>query len=63
MECVLNCGIQSGETLGLSPAQHLVSISMCYGKENVKVDVKPTATITGLKNLLYSVLVQPLLDG
>ena len=52
MECVLNCGIQSGETLGLSPAQHLVSISMCYGKETVKVDVKPTATITGLTNLL-----------
>lgn len=63
MECVLNCGIQSGEALGLSPAQHLMSISMCYGKETVKVDVKPTATITGLKNLLYSVLVQPLLDG
>lgn len=63
MECVVNCGIQSGETINLSPAQHLMSISMCYGKETIKVDVKPTATIMGLKNLLYSVLALCLLDG
>ena len=53
MECVLNCGIQPTETLDLAPAQHLVSVSMRYGKDVIRVDVKPTATIQGLKSLLY----------
>lgn len=57
MECVLNCGIQPTETLDLAPAQHLVSVSMRYGKDVIRVDVKPTATIQGLKSLLYTVRI------
>lgn len=55
MECILNCGVQPGEHIVLAPAQHLVTVIMHYGKEEIKVDVKPTATILGLKNLLYTV--------
>ena len=55
MECVLNCGIKNGEQIVLAPSQHLITVTMHYGKEQIKTDVKPTATFLGLKNLLYTV--------
>lgn len=55
MECILNCGIQPGEHIVLAPTQHLIPVNMHYGKDEIKVEVKPTATILGLKNLLYTV--------
>ena len=55
MECILNCGIQPGEFIELAPAQHLITAMLVYGKETVKVDIKQTTTISGLKNLLFTV--------
>ena len=55
MECVLNCGIKNGEQIVLASSQHLITVTMHDGKEQIKVDVKPTATLLGLKNLLYTV--------
>lgn len=55
MECILNCGIQQGEFIELSPAQHLITATLVYGKETVQVDVKQTTTVAGLKSLLFTV--------
>ena len=58
MECILNCGIQPGEFIELAPAQHLITATLVYAKETVKVDIKQTTTISGLKNLLFTVYPQ-----
>ena len=54
-ECVLNCGIKGSEFLELLPAQKSLQITAIYGKESVRLDVRPSATINGLKSLLDTV--------
>ena len=55
MQNILDCGISPAETIELAPAQHLVTTTLHYGTHTVRVDVKPTATVLGLKNLLSTV--------
>ena len=54
-ECVLNCGIKGDEYLELFPAQKSIQVTVIYGKESVRLDVRASATISGLKSLLYTV--------
>lgn len=57
MECILKCGIKVGEQIILSSSQPLVKITTHYGKEQLQIEVKPTATILGIKNLLSTVVI------
>lgn len=57
MECILKCGIKVGEQIILSSSQPLVKITTHYGKEQLQIEVKPTATILGIKYLLSTVVI------
>lgn len=55
MECILNCGLKGDECIELIPIQKLIPVTLKYGDASVRLEIRPSATISGLKSLLYTV--------